>query len=54
MKRIIMTEEHYKELISAAPKITWKDVQLLDKFIPTPTPIAKAVWAAFSKYRPRL
>ena len=51
MKRVIMTEAHYKELISAAPKITWQDVKRLENFIPSPTPIARAVWAAFIQYR---
>ena len=51
MKRVVMNTEQYKELCTAAPTITWQDVKRLDKFIPNPTPIARAVWAAFSQYR---
>ena len=51
MKQVVMTEAHYKYLCSGGPKITWQDVQILERFVPRPTPVARAVWEAFSRFR---
>ena len=51
MKRVVMTVAHYKELCTNAPPITLQDVKRLETFIPSPTPIAKAVWAAYTQFR---
>ena len=48
MKFPVMTEKHYRYLLQAAPQITHADTVRLEKFIPNPTPIARAVFAAYN------